>query len=183
MALAEVTACHREQAPVESQRIALDRVPSQAEEPLASPDTKGAGWSVAGNGQSIDFGRPGEKPWMSLACKVNSAPPLITVIRHAPARPGEKALFPVIGGGIISRFKVDAALADGEWRWQVTLPADDPLLEVFAGAHDIEATLPGGGTLKIEASVVPEQFVTWCREGGKAPAVQPPPPKDAAPAV
>jgi hypothetical protein len=101
-------------------------------------------------------------------------PPQITVIRHAPARPGEKALFPVIGGGIISRFKVDAALADGEWRWQGALPADDPLLEVFEGSHTLEATLPGGGTLKIAASSVPGQFVAWCRDGGKAPAMGPP---------
>jgi hypothetical protein len=171
---AALTACHREQAPVEGQRIALDEVPSQGEEPLPSPDTKGAAWTVTANGQAIDFGKPGGKPWMSLACKANAVPPQITVIRHAPARPGEKALFPVIGGGIISRFKVDAALADGEWRWQGTLPADDPLLDVFEGSHALEATLPGGGTLKIAASSVPGQFVAWCRDGGKAPAVEPP---------
>jgi hypothetical protein len=173
LALASLTACHREQAPVEAQRIALDQVPRQGEEPLPSPDTKGAAWVVSANGQSIDFERAGEKPWLSLACKVNAVPPQITVIRHVAARPGEKALFPVIGGGIISRFKVDAALADGEWRWQGTLPADDPLLEVFEGAHDLEATLPGGGTVKTEASGIPGQFLAWCRNGGKTPALQP----------
>ena len=32
-------------------------------------------------------------------------------------------MFPVIGNGTISRFKADAALEDGEWRWQATVPA------------------------------------------------------------
>jgi hypothetical protein len=157
---------------VEGQRISLSEVPSGGEEPLPSPDTKDSSWAVSQTGQAINFGNPAAKPFLSLACSVKTGQPQMTIIRHAPARPGEKALFPVIGGGIISRFKVDAALADNEWRWQGTLPADDPLLEVFEGAHDLEATLPGGGTVKVKASAIPGQFVTWCRAGGKAPAVE-----------
>jgi hypothetical protein len=167
-----VAACHREQAPVEGQRISLSDVRSESEEPLPSPDTEGASWTVARTGQAIDFAKPGAKPFVSLACSVKAGQPQVTVIRHAPARPGEKALFPVIGNRIISRFKVDAALADNEWRWQGTLPADDPLLEVFEGPGALEATLPGGGTVKIAGSAVPGQFLTWCRNGGKAPAVE-----------
>jgi hypothetical protein len=162
-------ACEREQAPVQGQRISLEDVRSGAEEPLPSPDTEDAGWAVSATGQAINFANPGGKPFLSLACSVKAGAPQITLIRHAPARPGEKALFPVIGGGIVSRFKVDAALADNEWRWQGTLPADDPLLEVFEGAHALEATLPGGGTVKVKASAIPGQFLAWCRAGGKAP--------------
>jgi hypothetical protein len=171
-----LTACHGEQAPVEAQRISLDQVPSQGEQPLPSPDTEGASWTTSATGQAIDFGKPGGKPFVSLACSVKSGAPRITVIRHAPARPGEKALFPVIGNRIISRFEVDAALAENEWRWQGTLPADDPLLEVFEGPGRLEATLPGGGTVKIGGSGVPGQFLAWCRSGGKAPAVRTSPP-------
>lgn len=168
--IAALVACHpHQQAPVQGQRIALDQVPSGGEQPLPSPDTTGAGWTVSANGQAVDFGQPGQRPYLSLACAVKAGEPQVTVIRHVPARPGEKALFPVIGGGIISRFKVDAALADNEWRWQGTMPADDPLLKVFEGAHALEATLPGGGTVKTKASGVPGQFLTWCREGGRAP--------------
>lgn len=168
-----LTACPRnEQAPVRGKRIALSDVPSGGEEPLPSPDTKDASWAVSATGQAINFGNTGAKPFLSLVCSVKGGQPQVTIIRHAPARPGEKALFPVIGGGVISRFKVDAALADNEWRWQGALPADDPMLEVFEGAHALEATLPGGGTLKIAASGVPGQFLTWCRAGGRAPAVE-----------
>lgn len=168
-----LSACHREQAPVEAQRISLDEVPSQGEQPLPSPDTTGATWAVSSTGQTIDFGKPGAKPFVSLACSVKAGQPLITVIRHAPARPGEKALFPVIGNRIISRFKVDAALVDNEWRWQGTLPADDSLLEVFEGPGALQATLPGGGTVKIAGSGVPGQFLTWCRQRGQPPADAP----------
>ena len=168
-----LAACHREQAPVEGQRISLSEVHSESEEPLPSPDTKGASWTVAQTGQAIDFAKPGERPFVSLTCSVKAGQPQITVIRHAPARPGEKALFPVIGNRIISRFEVDAALIDNEWRWQGTLPADDPLLEVFEGPRELQATLPGGGTVKIAGSGVPGQFLTWCRTGGKAPAIEP----------
>lgn len=174
-----LTACHREQAPVEAQRISLDQVPSQGEQPLPSPDTEGASWTVSSTGQTIDFGKPGGKPFVSLACSVKAGQPWITVIRHAPARPGEKALFPVIGNRIISRFKVDAALADSEWRWQGALPADDPLLEVFEGPGALQATLPGGGTVKIAGSSVPGQFLAWCRTGGKAPRIEAAPPEAA----
>jgi hypothetical protein len=167
-----LTACHREQAPVEAQRISLDQVPSQGEQPLPSPDTEGASWTVSSTGQTIDFGKPGGKPFVSLACSVKAGQPRITVIRHVSGRPGEKALFPVIGNRIISRFEVDATLVDNEWRWQGTLPADDSLLEVFEGPGRLEATLPGGGTVKIAGSGVPEQFLAWCRAGGKAPAVE-----------
>src|SRR4051812_24442724 len=95
-ALLLLAACHREQAPVQGQRIALDQVPSQGEQPLPSPETEGARWMPSADGQAIDFGRPGQRAFLTLACNVRSDPPRVTIIRHAPARPGEKALFPVI---------------------------------------------------------------------------------------
>jgi hypothetical protein len=89
----------------------------------------------------------------------------LEIIRHVPARPGQQALFPVLGAGPISRFKLDAALANGEWRWQGSLPAGDPQLDVFTTSGSIEATLPGGGTLLIGGSRIPGEFVRWCRQG------------------
>jgi hypothetical protein len=166
-----LTACHREQAPVEAQRIALDEVPSEGEQPLSSPDTEGARWSPSADGQAVDFGKPGERPFLSLVCNVKADPPQVTIVRHAPARPGEKALFPVMSNSTIARFKVDAALHGNEWRWEDTLPADDPQLAVFEESRALEATLPGGGTLKLAASGVPAEFLDWCRARGQAPAI------------
>jgi hypothetical protein len=163
--LTTLSACHRaEQEPVQAQRIAFDKIPTQGEEPLVSPDTEDANWTLAGNGQTLNFGNPGARPFVSLACNTAAAPARVTIIRHAPAHAGEKALFPVIGNGRISRFEVDAARVGGEWRWQGSLPADDPLLEVFVGSNRLEATLPGGGTVKIKGSAAPGQFIAQCRE-------------------
>ena len=161
-----LAACGQAEEPVDGQRISLEDARGEVREPLPSPDTENASWTVATDGQAVRFGNAGERPFLSLACRVRDDPPTITVIRHAPARPGEKALFPVIGNGTISRFKVDAGLADNEWRWAGTLPADDPLLEVFTGPREIEATLPGAGTLRIAGSRIPGEFIAWCRRGG-----------------
>ena len=162
-----LSACDRQQpAPVQPQRIALDEVRTQAQEPLPSPDTDDAGWHVTPDGQAIGFGNEGAAPFLTLACRITDNPPQLSIVRHAPARPGQKALFPVLGNGTIARFKVDAVLADNEWRWEGAVPADDPLLEVFTGPRDIEATLPGAGTLLIEGSRIPGEFINWCRAGG-----------------
>jgi hypothetical protein len=157
--------------PEAAQRISLDTVRQPPSEPLPSPDSKDAGWTVSDNGQAISFGRTGE-PMLSLVCNLKATPARLTVIRHVGTRPGQKALFPVIGNGTISRFKADAALHDGEWRWEAALEARDPLLDVFTGTHELEATLPGGGTLKMGGSRVPSEFVNWCRAGGRLQQVQ-----------
>ena len=154
-------------APVEAQRISLEDARAKVAEPLLSPDTEGAGWAVSADQRAIVFARPGAAPFLTLACDLRQAPAKLTIVRHVRTRPGQKALFPVIGNGKISRFKVDAALSDGEWRWEGVLPASDPQFDVFAGPNELQATLPGGGMLVIEGSRVPAEFVTWCRAGGR----------------
>lgn len=163
-----LTACGEgDDAPVQAQRIALDEARTKVAEPMASPDTTGAGWTVTQNDQAIAFGRAGAEPWLTLACDLREAPATLTIVRHVEALPGQKALFPVLGNGTVSRFKVDAALDQGEWRWEGTLPASDPQFDVFTGPLELEATLPGGGTLLIAGSRIPGEFVNWCRAGGR----------------
>ena len=154
-------------APLQAQRISLDDARARPAEPLRSPDTKGARWTVTNNDQAISFGKPGAEPYLTLACDLRKTPATLSLIRHTAARPGLQALFPVIGNGTVSRFKVDAALDQGEWRWEGALPASDPLFEVFTGPRELEATLPGGGTLLIGGSRIPGEFVNWCRAGGR----------------
>jgi len=166
--------------PVEAERFSLDAARHTPIEPLPSPDTKGASWSVSASGQAIDFGHGADRPMLTLECAVRANPPRIHIIRHVAARPNEKALFPVIGNGTISRFKVDATLADGEWRWEGQLPASDSLLDVFTGTRELEATLPGGGSLLIGGSRIPGEFVNWCRAGGQGPQPQTPAPTETA---
>jgi hypothetical protein len=171
-ALLALAACQREQEPVDPQRFSIDATRHVPEEPASSPDTAGAGWSVTASAQAIEFGRPGKPPLLTLACDLRTTPAQLRIVRHIVARPGEKALLPVIGNGTISRFLVDAALADGEWRWQGALPASDPSLDVFTGPRELEATLPGGGSLLIPGSRIPGEFVNWCRAGGHAQRIE-----------
>ena len=133
----------------------------------AIPDLENASWVVSPDGQAINFGLESAPPLLTLDCRLKEEPPQLAIIRHHPAPPDAKALFPVIGNGTTSRFPLDAKLeADGRI-WEGTFPADDPLLDVFTGPRPIEATLPGGGTLRIPGSRIPGEFLAWCRAGGK----------------
>jgi len=168
-----LAACQQEpETPTQAQRISLEDARQKPAEPLLSPDTKQASWSVSTDGQSIAFGNGGQKPFLTLACRLREQPAQLEIIRHVPGRPGAKALFPVLGNGTISRFKVDATLTDGEWRWQGSLPAGDPQLDVFTTSGAIEATLPGGGTLLIGGSRIPGEFVRWCRQARQVQRVE-----------
>ena len=155
------------------QRIDLkDAHPKPIVVPMESPDTSAATWNVAASGQAVNFGAAGQPALLSLECRLQSNPPELAIVRHAPAKPGLSALFPVIGNGVRSRFLIDAVLHEdaqaetGEWRWEATLPADDPQLDVFTGPRAITATLPGAGMLEIAGSRIPGEFVEWCRKGG-----------------
>ena len=175
-----LAACSREEppSPVQAERMALsdagNGAPSSTPEVL--PDLTDAKWSVDENGQAIHFGLAGEKPLLSLDCRLDTDPPEMHIIRHAKTRPGMKALFPVQGNGLRSRFLADAALGPGrnggEWRWEAVVPADDPTLEVFTGPRELKATMPGAGMLEIRGSRIPGEFVTWCRAGGAVKQVE-----------
>lgn len=150
----------------ESRRFTREQTHGNTDPVLPSPDTSKASWTVSDNGQSIAFGDNGAEPFLTLTCRLRDNPQRLAIVRHVPARPGQSALFPVIGNGAISRFKVDAALVGGKWRWQGAVDATDPQLSVFTGPRTLEATLPGGGSLVVGASRIPAEFVRWCRAGG-----------------
>ena len=163
-----LSACQQSPAdePTPSQRVAFAQANRAFLVPLTSPDTSQARWVVDEGGQAIRFGNEDEGPMLTLDCRLSANPPQMRIIRHVRARPGQGALFPVIGNGLRSRFLVDARLADGEWHWEGTVPASDPMLDVFTGPRALTATLPGGGLLEIAGSRIPGEFVTWCRAGG-----------------
>lgn len=171
-ALLALAACSQQastsQPAAEPTRMALSEVRVHEGTATPSPDTSAARWQVAADGQGIDFGNVGEAPWLSLECALDAAPVELVIVRHAQTYPGQSALFPFVGNGMISRFLADAALHKGEWRWEARLPADDPMTEVFEGTRDLDATLPGHGMLEIRGSRMPGEFLDWCRSGGQA---------------
>ena len=159
LALVLLSACHRAPPPV--QRITLDTAGQGPETPLASPDTKGAVWTQGADGQRIDFGQPAQTPYLTLQCRAGT-PPAVRIIRYVASRPGEQALFPVLGAGPNARFKLNAAKVGGAWAWVGDVPVSDRQLDVFHSER-LEATLPGGGSLIIPASPLPGEFVRKCR--------------------
>ncbi|WEK47721.1 MAG: hypothetical protein P0Y56_05360 [Candidatus Andeanibacterium colombiense] len=131
------------------------------------PNSLGALWHVSADGKGIELARPAGKPFLTLHCVIAAgAKPRLAVIRHAQSEPGAKALFAVLGNGVISRMKLDAKLAREGWLWEGVYAADAPELDVFTGQREIEATLPGAGMLKIGGSALPHEFIQWCRRNG-----------------
>lgn len=166
LAALALAACGRQP---QVERIDLDDVGGTASFGLTpSPETGDAAWSIEPGGKGIDFGKMGSAPYLSLVCKLDGAgPPQLTVIREAQSEPGAKALFAILGNGVIARLKLDAVLSDSGWRWEGTYPAGAPQFDVFTGPRDVQATLPGAGMLKIAGSALPREFIEWCRRGGK----------------
>ncbi len=54
------------------------------------------------------------------------------------------------------------------WRWEGTYPANAPELDVFTGQRDVEATLPGAGTLRIGGARCRASSSSWCRRNGES---------------
>ena len=172
-----LSACRQAPAAEATQRIALDQVRQSSDQTLASPDTTRAVWTVSASGKAINFGNRGADPLLTLDCRLEErANPQLAVIRHAPAFPGQTAIFAVMGNGYVARLPADATLADGEWRWETSLPAVDRQWNLFIGAGDMRATLPGKGAVMIPADPIPGEFVTWCRAGGQSAPVATPAP-------
>ena len=176
VALLALAACSQEEppAPVQAERMTLSDAGNGAPSstPLTLPDLTDTRWTVDEDGQAIHFGLSDDDPLLSLDCRLDTATPEMHIIRHAKTRPGMKALFPVQGNGLRSRFLADAALENGEWRWEAVVPADDPSLEVFTGPRELKATMPGAGMMEIPGSRIPGEFITWCRAGGAVKQVE-----------
>lgn len=134
----------------------------------ASPDVapqqpKGAAWQAGPT--RLAFGVPGSAPLLTLACEGGN----LIVTRHVRAEAGAKALFALIGNGRIARLPVDVAMPGEDGLWQGNFPADDPRLDVLKGGNTIEATLPGGGSLKLSPSREPERLLKDCRASAPKP--------------
>ncbi|MCB2087875.1 MAG: hypothetical protein R3E18_01180 [Sphingomonadaceae bacterium] len=137
--------------------------------PVASPDTADAVWAPVAEGDRLLFGNPGERAFIALICEAKGGRPHLRLARNVPADARAKALFALIGNGHVERLPMDAVWTGSEWRWEGLFSADDPRLEVFTGPRMVEATLPGAGSVMINPSTLPGQFIARCQSGG-APA-------------
>lgn len=160
--------------PASDEYVERTRLPERRDAPampLASPGTDGAIWAPATGGARLLYGKPGERPLFALECVEAKVPPAISFTRYAPADAHAKAVLALIGNGHVKRLKIDAVRVGEAWLWRGELAANDPAWDVMTGAREIEATVPGAGSLKLNPSPLPGQLVEQCR----APAsIQPP---------
>lgn len=141
-------------------------LPEQREapsEPLDSPDTSGAIWAPSEQDGRIIYGKPGERPLFALACLESEAGNTIEFTRYARADAGAKAMLSLIGNRHVARYKIDAVERGEAWLWQGSISAEDPGLDALTGQGEVEATVPGAGSLILNPSRLPGMLVTRCR--------------------
>jgi hypothetical protein len=152
------------------ERIDLDARVEQAPLTGGLPSAADAGWKLAPDNKSLRFANPAGEPLLSLACELPRAEPTrIRFVQFADAPPGAKALFALVGNGMVARIDMDARVEGDRWLWRGSLPADTFKLDVLTGDREVIATMPGGGEITLPASPLPRQLVAWCRQQGQAP--------------
>lgn len=151
--------------PAADEYVERTRIPTGREapaEPMPSPDSKGAVWAPA-NEERLLYGKPGETPLMALECDAEGPEPRIVYTRFAPADPQAKAILALIGNSHVVRLFVDAEERGERWLWSGSVPANDPQLDVLTGARRVEATVPGAGSVILNASHLPGELIERCR--------------------
>lgn len=139
--------------------------------PIASPDIEGALWALsAASSDRLVYGKPGQRVLFALACSKDDAGPVLTYTRFAAADPHAKAILALIGNGHVARLKIDAVRSGSGWLWQGSEPATSPSFEGLTGGRQVEATVPGAGSLILNPSPLPGELVQRCRALA-APAV------------
>ena len=169
LALVALAACKPPATDDYVARVALDDARVHASEPLPSPDTEGALWADAGQGDRILYGKPGSAPLMALACEEGGDGKRIHITRFAAADPKAKAILALIGNGHVVRLNVDATWNGRAWLWEGYAAADDPALEVLTGPRRLEATIAGAGTVELNPSQRPRNLVEACLANSPRP--------------
>ncbi|MEO1967237.1 MAG: hypothetical protein ABGW87_00810 [Sphingomonadaceae bacterium] len=139
--------------------------------PIASPDSKGAIWVPSPKRvERLLYGKPGQPPLMALECNGKGASAAITYTRFAAADRDAQAILALIGNGHVSRLKIDATREGDAWLWHGSVNPHDEALEALTGSHRVEATVPGAGSVILNASPLPGELIRLCRAQSPEPA-------------
>ena len=69
----------------------------------------------------------------------------------------------IIGNGHRERFPVEATNNGRAFLWEGTAPLSSEKLDVLTGQRGVELTIPGAGTLALNASERPRDLIETCR--------------------
>ncbi len=183
--LAILAACKPPASDDYVERARIDEPAVGPSEPIDSPDTENAIWAPAQEGARLLYGVPGEHPLFAIECVSDGSEPMLGYTRFAQADAEAKAILALIGNGHVSRLKIDAAQVGDAWRWEGAVEVNDRRLDVLTGRREIEATVPGAGSLILNASALPGELVERCRNLTEPlvpdqPVPEPSPPEDPA---
>lgn len=134
-----------------------------ASEPQTSPDAQGAVWAPTETPLRLLYGIPGRTPFAALACEMASDEPHMRITRFARADEGAQALMAIIGNGHKERFPVEAVDNGRAFLWQGDIDLESEKLDVLTGLRGVELTIPGAGTLALNASDAPRDLIETCR--------------------
>ena len=140
---------------------------SHASEPQPSPDAENAVWAPSETPLRLLYGVPGQTPFAAIACEMGEADEetdtQLRVTRFARADEGAQALMAIIGNGHKERFPVEAVDNGRAFLWEGTIPLASEKLDVLTGLRRAELTIPGAGTLALNASEAPRDLIETCR--------------------
>lgn len=131
-------------------------------DPQESPETSDAIWSQSATELRLIYGNPGEPPLLALACDTSSDPQQLRLTRFALADEGAQAFLALIGNGHVARVPVDAVETPQGFVWQGYADPSDRRMEVFSGARAVTATVPGAGTVTLNASALTAELLEQC---------------------
>lgn len=141
---------------------AVDRLP-QASAPIDSPDTSEAIWAPAQRSERILFGVPGQVPLLAMECVETGKTAKIAFTRFVQADRNAQAMMALVGNSHALRLEVDSVRSGRAWLWQGAVGADNPDLDALTGTRDVEATVPGAGTLVMRADPLTRELIDACR--------------------
>ncbi len=146
----------------------------QASAPLSSPDTARALWAQAQQPGRLLFGVPGETPLLAMHCMGTGEEARLTFTRFVRADREAQAMMALVGNSHALRLPVDSVWNGRAWLWQGSVAADHPDLDALTGIREVEATVPGAGTLVMAPSPLTRELVVACRSGAETTAAAPP---------
>lgn len=142
--------------------LARDALP-QASDPIPSPDTSDAIWAPAKQRGRLLFGVPGQTPLLAMQCEDSGEKAKLTFTRIARADREAQAMMALVGNFHALRLPVDSTWNGRAWLWQGSVAADNPDLEALTGTREVEATVPGAGSVVMAPSPLTRDLVYACR--------------------
>lgn len=159
-----LSACQPPAAETYLQREATSNRLPQASPPIDSPDTAYAIWAPAQRGRRLLFGVPGQVPMLAMECTDGGANAKVAFTRFVRADRNAQAMMALVGNSHALRLEVDSMRSGKAWLWQGSVAADNPDLEALTGTREVEATVPGAGTLVMAPSPLTRELIDNCRD-------------------